>query len=195
FRRHAKVLLLGVVVFITLLMVKAAAQVLLLLFMGILLAVFLRSMSDWLVRRTGMGERWALLCVVVGLLALLGVGTMIGTARLGPQVQQLRTSVPQSMERLKKDLAYVTWGTPAQEVGQEPERYLIPRQTLMERLGGFFSTTLGALSGALVIIFLGLYLAIEPRTYMRGVLRFVPLQHRPKTRELMEELNHSLSTW
>ena len=195
FKTHAKLLLLTVVVIVTLLVVKSAAQVLLLLFMGILLAIFLRSLSDWVAKRTPLGERWALLGVVLALLLLFAGGTMIGTARLGPQVKQLRTSVPESMERLKKDLAHLTWGTPVQAVGQQPERYLISHQTLMDRLGGIFSTTLGALSAAVVIIFLGLCLAIEPRTYMRGVLRFVPRPRRPKTRALMEELNHTLSTW
>lgn len=195
FKSHAKLLLLAVVAIVSLLLVNAAAQVLLLLFMGVLLAIFLRSLSDWVAKRTPLGERWALLGVVLALLALLVAGGMFGTARLGSQVKQLRTSIPEAMERLKTDLAHVTWGTPVQAVGQQPERYLMSQQTMMERLGGVFSTTLGALSAVVVIIFLGLCLAIEPRTYMRGVLRFVPRPRRPKTRALMAELNHTLSTW
>ena len=57
----------------SLLLVYYAADVFLLGFAGILLAIFLRSLSGWLNAHTSLSDRWALAIVVLALVGLTGV--------------------------------------------------------------------------------------------------------------------------
>ncbi len=54
-----------------------AIDVLLLVFAGILLAIFLRGLSDKLSERTGLSGGWSLAVVVLALVAIIGVGAMV----------------------------------------------------------------------------------------------------------------------
>lgn len=52
-----------------------------------------------------------------------------------------------------------------------------------------------ALGNVLVIIFLGIACAADPGTYRDGVLRFVPPQHRPRGRMVLDGMGETLRHW
>ncbi|MCA1628612.1 MAG: hypothetical protein LC742_11710, partial [Acidobacteria bacterium] len=71
---HRALIVTGVVVavLLVLFLLWYAVDVLLLAFAGILLAVFLRGLSDKLGERTGLSENWTLAVVILSLVALIG---------------------------------------------------------------------------------------------------------------------------
>src|SRR5437763_362464 len=70
-------------------------------FAGILFAIFLASLSDWLSKRTGISYRWALTLVVIGLLLLTaGTGWLLAN-RLAAQIGELSQKLPQSLEQIR----------------------------------------------------------------------------------------------
>jgi len=87
------------------LLVWYAVEVLLLVFAGILLAVFLRGLSVGLSRRTGLGENWSL--AVVGLMLLLLIcGAVWWLApSVAAQADELRRSLPESLRQAESWLA------------------------------------------------------------------------------------------
>jgi predicted PurR-regulated permease PerM len=71
----------------------------LLLFLGVLLAILLRAPTDWLARRTGMRDGFALALVCLLLAALLGaVGYFFGTT-IAAQTAELSSRLPGSSSR------------------------------------------------------------------------------------------------
>lgn len=56
-------------------------------------------------------------------------------------------------------------------------------------------TVFGALGGVLVILFAGLYLAIESRLFLRGLLSLMPVSARPRVQSALERAGHDLQRW
>ncbi len=92
------------------LLLQLAVDVLLLLFAGLLVAIFLRTISDWVSEHTPLSPGWALFAVVLVLLALAAGGGWLFAPRISVQVDQLTTQLPKAVDRLRQQLAQFGWG-------------------------------------------------------------------------------------
>lgn len=195
FAAFGKRLALVVGVVLALLLVGAAAEIFLLLFAGILFAIFLKSLSDWLADHTPLSPRWSLLVIALALLALLAGVVAFAVPRVTTQVKELRQKLPQSVEKLLTRVERYPWGAAVIEATQKPASYLPNTETLVKRGLGLFSTTFGALAALLVVVFVGICLAIEPRTYTRGLLALVPVRRRERGRQVLIDVQERLASW
>jgi predicted PurR-regulated permease PerM len=66
---------------------------------------------------------------------------------------------------------------------------------LVSQAGSFFGSTVGVLSNVVVIIFLGLFFAINPATYRDGFLLLMPQRHRPLLMGALTETGSALRGW
>lgn len=169
-------------------------DVLLLVFAGILVAVFLRGLSDPLAKRTGLGPGLALAMVVVTLAGLLALGGWLAAPSIGRQIDQLIRSAPQLAEDATGWLESYDWG-----------RWLLARSRgvadgldgagVMPRATALFGTTLGLFGSLFAVGFLGLFLAAEPRTYIAGLSRLAPRDRRARVRTLLADCGAALRAW
>jgi predicted PurR-regulated permease PerM len=77
----------------------------------------------------------------------------------------------------------------------EPNDVLPESSHIFSRVTGIVSSTLGAVANFLIVLVVGLYLAVEPHRYARGLVRLVPEGHRQRAREVVAELGRSLWWW
>jgi predicted PurR-regulated permease PerM len=92
------------------LFVWLAIDLLLLLFAGILLAVFLRSLALILSERTPLTNGWALLVVVLTLLgSVVGAGFLFAP-QLAEETQQLAETLPDALEELEQQVRTTPFG-------------------------------------------------------------------------------------
>jgi predicted PurR-regulated permease PerM len=66
---------------------------------------------------------------------------------------------------------------------------------VLSRVGGYFSTTVGALTNIALMILLAIYLASEPKTYIRGFAKLFPQDNRKRVREVLYQIGETLSWW
>ena len=179
---------------LALLLIVFAADIVLLVFASILLAILLRSLAQPLAVRLRISPRWAL-AIVVALLALsLGlIGWSIAPA-VGEQVSELRATLPTALQRLQQELSRFVWlevfldAAPRQdELGAQPE--------VAGKVTGALSGTLAAIGHTFVAIVIGLYLAADPRPYIEGTVRLFPPAHRKRAREVLLAMGHTLRWW
>lgn len=175
------------------LLVWQALEVLLLLFAGLLFAVLLRVPSTWLSRATGMREGWS-----VGLVLALLLGASAATAwALGPDVaregQALASGVVESIGDLEERVR--VYPGVSQAIDEVRRLYAdgIPR--MWSRLGGLGATLLGGIGAVFIVLFVGIFFAFNPRLYLEGLLRLVPLPRRPRACEVLAELGRTLRGW
>lgn len=166
-------------------------RVFLLLFGGVLLAVILSGLTDLLVRRTGLPRGVVMTGVVLGLLgSLVGFGLLAGP-RLASQGSELAQRLPEAAEQLRQQIASQEWGK------QLLDR--IPLESgsgnLTGNLLGAFSTTASALTSALVVFIIGLYFAISPELYVRGIAHLVPQGYRRRIGQVFGAMGHVLRWW
>lgn len=76
------------------------------------------------------------------------------------------------------------------------------RQTIAQQVGNLsthffavFSSTLAALGSLLIVTFVAIYVALDPRTYRRGILHLVPHRGRAKAIEVMDATGVTLRRW
>lgn len=76
------------------------------------------------------------------------------------------------------------------------------RDKLLAPIGGagryllhFLGSTLEVLAGIVLVIFLAIYLAIDPSTYRRGILYLVPRSSRPRAEQVLSAVAVTLRKW
>lgn len=171
------------------------ADVALLVFGGILLALALRLLANPLIRRMHLSPAWALLTVIVALLALLAAGSWLIGANVAEQVQALREAIPRAIQALQGWLADLSVGRWLLELYEGTE--LSPEQLL--QVAGFatgtVNATVGAVGALVLLLALGVYLAADPGIYRRGFLRLLPVTKRAVGERLLDLTGHQLTRW
>jgi predicted PurR-regulated permease PerM len=165
-------------------------------FAGILFAIFLSSLSEWLSKRMGISYRWALTLVVIGLaIVAAGTGWLLAN-RLATQIGELSQKLPQSFEQIRSYLSEYPWGRLLLEKIEN-----IPRAETTIELGQFSRVT-GLISGVanffvtvVLILFVGIFAAAEPDLYKAGVIHLVPPQRRARARQALDALAFNLRWW
>ena len=66
---------------------------------------------------------------------------------------------------------------------------------MLDSLRRFTSTTFGAVINIVLIFFLGLFLAVRPRSYREGTVRLFPPRMRGRADEVMGHLSDTLGSW
>lgn len=172
-----------------------AVYVILLIFAGVLLAIFLRALADWLSLFTRLPTRWSLAIVIITLLALGAGFVWFAAPRVTAQAEQFVDAFPQAVAPVKQKLEQSKLGSWL--IGPEMrERLFDPNgSALLARSADFFTNLSSALVSVIVIAFIGVYLAFEPTLYTNGLLRLLPKDHRPRGAEVLGALNHTLKWW
>lgn len=173
-------------------------------FDAILLALFLSIFVDRL--ETVMPRIVAALLVVLGFAVLLAAFVVITWPSLENQIATIRADVPRIVSEVVEWIrsqyrALVPAPAPS---GPPPESEAPPEMQarleteLSNIVGGalpLLNTALGALTGALVVIFAGIFLAVNPGTYTEGFVRLIPEKGRARVRDALLETGAALKRW
>ena len=172
-----------------------ASDVFFLLFLSVLLAVLLRGAGGAVARRTGLGAGWAVALVAAAAVAAIAVGLYALGATASGQFQRLADEFPVALERAREYLGRHEWGRYALDHVPSPERLTAGVWDGAGRLASFFSTTFGVLGNLVLLVFLTLYLAAAPHTYLSGAVALVPSRHRPRAEQVLRAIGYHLRRW
>ena len=149
------------------------AQPLLLIIGGMVLAVLLDGGARLLGRLLPIGRGWRLLLVILLGFGFVGWVFYYAGTTFAAQFEALRAVVEAQVLKLyawAQDVGLVTDPTPG-TLGQQV-------MGSVGRLTTAVGSALGAVTSAILILVIGIFLAIEPRLYDRGVAWMLPLRHR-----------------
>jgi predicted PurR-regulated permease PerM len=165
-----------------------------LVFAGILLAIFLEALSRRLSGVTRIPYGWALGAVIVGLVGL-GVlsGWLIGNT-LAEQIGQLIKAVPDSLSELQSRLEDTSWGSWIVENTPKAGQAVSGRD-VVSGVSGAASSVFQSLLGIVIMLFIGLYGASQPDLYVRGFMHLVPPNKQARAKEILENLGNVLRWW
>lgn len=177
---------------LALLFLWLATDVLLLIFAGLLLAVFLRTSSNWLSQHTRLSESWALAALLVALACAAGSLAWFSAGRVVAQIDLLIEQLPRAVRELQHYIEGYPLGRRLLAQLPSATTWMPPRENVFARVTGIFSSTLGLIVDVAVIFFVALYLAVDPHLYMRGVLRLVPPAGRRRASDVMRAAGETL---
>lgn len=167
------------------------AQVLLLVFAGILLAIILRTPADWLARHTRLSPMPALGLVLAGLVALFGLGGWLFGSNIAEQMTQLIQRLPELGEEIRLRFARYDWIV--ESLG--PQQLLGENGAVLGTGIEVVSTTFGVVAYFVIVVFMGIFLAVQPSLYIRGLVLLVPAEKRRRAREIIRAIGRTLQWW
>ncbi len=171
-------------------LVWKTAQVLVIVFGAVLVAVALRAISDLLTRYAPLPRALGLPMAILLIALLIGAaGWLIGET-LAVQMAELTSALPDAVGKLQDWLA-----------GTAPGRAVLDSLGSVDgmasavKLLGVAVTTMGALVNVLLILVLGIYLAADPGLYRGGFLALMPDAARKAIDKALGEAGRDLRRW
>lgn len=177
------------------LLIGLAAGTLLMLFAGVLFAVFLSGLTDVVRRRTGLARGWALAVVCLLLTTLAAIAGWLMAARLTEQAQQFIDEAPRAMKQLREKLQQYPWGKWAAEEVKDVRVTAEQSERALSQAADAASAAAEVATGTVVILFLGLFLAVNPDVYQRGLIRLLPHNRRERGQETLDRIGTALWRW
>jgi predicted PurR-regulated permease PerM len=107
------------------------------------------------------------------------------------QVSELKETLPSAIDNVKRQL------------GQNAIGQRVLESTSSEKMSGkasalaqsFFKSTFGVLGDFYVVLFLGIFFTVSPKSYMHGLVKLVPSAGKDKANDVMNKLGDSLKRW
>jgi predicted PurR-regulated permease PerM len=192
-------------------------------FLGALFGITAARGVDYL-ERVRIPRGLGAVLVVLGALGLVASLAWLTAPQIGEQLRELRTHVPQALDRMQEWVEQRTGGVtellqqgggedgsqqaPEREVGKDPGKAtgdpepIDIRQGLSQQVAGVgraffaaFSSTLAALGGLIIITFVAIFIAADPDLYHRGLMHLFPHRMRAKAGEVLTGLAATLRRW
>lgn len=170
-------------------------EILLMVFVGLLLALAFSLPAGWLCRHSFLSRRWALLVVLLVLIGLFAAFSVNFAFSISQELEQLAKTLPDSLAGLKQSIRQWPLGSQLIEwAGQNPASGGA-FGNWSSRVSTVFSTTLGALLNVVVILFVGLFIAFDPSIYRAGLLQLIAPTRREGTAKALKVVEHKLAWW
>ncbi len=186
---------LAALVALALVLLWYVADILLLAFAGIILAIFLRGLSEWVAPRIHLAYGWSLTVVVVVLAMLVGFLCWLLASHIAGQIDQLQNQLPQALQQLEQRLNQYQWGRVLVKHVREYASQNYSEEKVMAQATSVLKTAFDAWIKFLMVMLIGLYGAITPRVYVQGVVLLVPSARRPRLQQALNVVGDLLWWW
>ncbi|MFN3432853.1 MAG: AI-2E family transporter [Sphingomonas sp.] len=163
-------------------------QPLLIIFAGLVFAALLDGGVRLLGKVLPIARGWRLLIVVLLTIAFLAGTFYLTGVQVADQFSQLRSTLETQANRLAGWLSAQGLMPGASDVSG------IARQALSSvgRITSWVGTAFGALTTMFMIVVIGLFVAIDPRTYLHGLEWLVPRRNRAEFALVVERMGKTL---
>jgi len=147
---HRVLMVVGVVVAVGLLLALLLAllwqstEVILLIFAGLLLAIFLRAIAERISQHTPLSENWALTVVLLAIVGAIALLVWLMMPSLENQYGEISRQLPQTVENLRQRLGqYAAGRWILEQMPTQPSEFGNQTSNVFGRITGFFSSFLG----------------------------------------------------
>ena len=199
--RFAPLLTATVLTVLLLWLFGTVAHVLILLFLGILISLYLRAVAEWLERRVHLGERVAFAGAILLTLAGLGVLFWILIPPVIDQTQQLIKVLPNYLTTWETGIENAVSRFPALRDVWQPGQHRILHAVYDQVTGSFGDVVpkvLGLVHGTInvfSVMVMGIYLALHPALYREWLIALFPPLHRDLVRDVLTDLGGTLRSY
>ena len=198
--RFGPLLVATVLTVLLLWLLGSVADVLILLFLGILIALYLGAVTDFLVERLRLGRGLAFAAAL-----LLSAAAIVGfffllVPPVVEQTQSLVAVLPSYLAEWERGLERFLARFPGLGAPAGGEHRLLERA--YEEVGAYFANVgqkvVSIVHGAInvfAVAVMGIYLALHPALYREWVIALFPPVHRDLVRDVLSDLGDTLRRW
>ncbi len=164
------------------------SDLLLLVFGAVLVAVTLRAIATPIARETSLGQRLSLLAAGLGVLALLGGIAYVFGAQISDQLVALFDKLPAAADAASQRVPFLAM----------PVSELVKGSSIGNLLAGALSwgkAVAGSIATLVLIVIAGIYIAINPGIYRRGLVMLFPKRVQPQIADTLNDAGTALRLW
>ena len=176
-------------------LVWLAGDVLLILFAGVLVAIFIDGIATWIRAHSRVGRGASIAIALLGLVLIVGVVTAISAPDIGEQVGQLSEELPRAFDNLHHQVDQHKWARLLTDQLPRANDLRSPGFGLVRKATGALSATVVILARILLIAAMGIFMTIQPNLYRRGLLRLLPVAHRDRAAQILDAVTANLRGW
>lgn len=178
---------------LAILLIWLTIRVDLVIFAGIVVAVCLSRATGIVQRRTRLPRTIAVLAVVAAIAICIAATAWFFAQRLAAQFSELS-------QQLSNAIASITATINQSPLGKSLIGHFDPQRLLgsgdeFGRIFGFASNFVEVIAAVVVIVFIGVYGAVDPSRYIAGLIRLVPPSRRSRAREILTKAAAALWYW
>jgi predicted PurR-regulated permease PerM len=199
--RFAPILTATVLTILLLLLVRSAAEILVLLLLGILISLYLRALTEIIQRKLRIPEPFSYIAALVAtIVAVVGLLWVLVPPVI-QQTQQLVAVLPDYIAGWEQGLenAMIKYPGLRDIVGTGDHRIL---RAVYDRISGAFGDVvpraIGLVHGAINVFavgIMGIYLSVHPSLYREWLIALFPPIHRDLVRDVLGDLGTTLRSW
>ena len=166
------------------------APVLMLAFAGIVFAGAVRAASAPLSRRLRIGDTWAVAIVFAVFLLAVLLGSYLFGKQIAAQATDLWDAIKAAASKAEakmQEFPIGAWLLENMRGASDPEA-----------MGKVFKgtvTVFGSIADVILVLFLSLYFAVDPKLYRNGVLLLLPEGVRPRVGDALDASGEALRKW
>lgn len=168
-----------------------AANALLLILAGTLIAIFFTGLSSIIRKNTGW-KRWISKTLsIVGTLLLIVLFFWLIGSKIQSQISELSETIPSTVQNLEAQLNN-------SKLGKEVIEKVTSQESIKkaEAFGGrFFQSTFGVFGDIYVILFIGVFFTVSPHLYVEGAVKLFPPEKQKKVEKVLNHLKQQLRKW
>jgi predicted PurR-regulated permease PerM len=199
--RFAPILTATVLTILLLLLVGRAAEVLVLLFIGILISLYLRALTGYIERRLRLPDPFSYVTALAATIAAVTALVWVLVPPVFHQTQQLLSVLPNYIAgwELQLDALLAKYPGLREAVGTGDNRILgIIYERAKDTFGDVVPRAVGIVHGAInvfAVAVMGIYLSLHPALYREWLIALFPPIHRDLVRDVLSDLGASLRSW
>lgn len=164
-------------------------------FAGVMLGIFLSRISHYVERLSGASYRISLACVLAASVVLVTASVFLVFPRFFEQLSGLSEQLTSAVDDVVARTKEWSWMDGLADQMPKLSGQLFGSLDATAILGGVFSSVGAAGTAMFLVLFIGLFLAIDPQLYRRGVLLLCPPKHRPRASEVLNASSETLWWW
>ncbi|MFC3106068.1 AI-2E family transporter [Salinisphaera aquimarina] len=178
----------------------AISSALLLVFAAFLVAVALDGLGRLLQRLLPISRHLAVIVTSAALAIGLGAAFALGSMNVVAQAPQLQKQVSQSIDQISAQFkSYQVAQNLLDEAGGDATQSGSSANKLSTQLthelSDAASLTVTTLTDFFLIVIIGLYLALDPRLYQKGLVRLFPPDQRQRVADIGNEATNAVRRW
>ncbi|UCF18280.1 MAG: AI-2E family transporter [Gemmatimonadota bacterium] len=194
-------------VVLLLLFVNKVADLLLLMFVAALFAVYLASVTDFLTLRFGLARGFGLIGALLGSIFVIGAVALLIVPPVITQFSELMNALPRQVNAWELELARLAQednllGRILSPVGDGGEGGAGFIDRVFQQVSEFFNDVvpyifsgIGVAIHLVSVLIMGIYMALKPSVYREGVIALTPPAYRELARDILADLGHTLRAW
>lgn len=170
-------------------------QVFIMIYLGILVAVFFSGLGYLIKRKINVSYRSAVTIAILTIFVLAVLGGWFMGREAVDDFSEMIKKLPKVEQRIKGELNKHEWGKSLLHLSSKTSKFWSMGGGVLKDLTGLFSETVGIAVTIAIVLIIGIYMSLNPNLYLRGAIKLFPIDKRDRAKDTLNSIGRALRLW